>query len=233
MLVSHRRRFIYLKTKKTAGTSVEVFFERECVPEGTYSGSHHDAVQRVSDAGIIGSRMDGRTPNDQWVPHMRAAQVRAQIGEEIWNTYLKFCVIRNPYDKMVSRWWWDLPEPERQERANAPFHEVRAAFNAWLAIGEARAFDRDIYMIDGKPCMDRFLRYERLWDDIHRLCAELGIVRERSELGHYKSETRRRPEHFSEYYDERGAARIAALFDWEIERFDYTLEPVPTGQTPA
>ena len=36
MLVSHQKKFIFTKTKKTEGTSVESFFEPYCVLEVTW-----------------------------------------------------------------------------------------------------------------------------------------------------------------------------------------------------
>ncbi len=43
MLVSHSKKFIFLKTMKTAGTSVEIYLERYCVPSDTYVEQHHRA----------------------------------------------------------------------------------------------------------------------------------------------------------------------------------------------
>jgi hypothetical protein len=40
MLISHRKRFIFFKTSKTAGTSVESFFEKFCYAEGEWKFSH-------------------------------------------------------------------------------------------------------------------------------------------------------------------------------------------------
>jgi len=40
MLVSHRKKFIYTKTAKTAGTSVESYFEPFCLPEGDWKLEH-------------------------------------------------------------------------------------------------------------------------------------------------------------------------------------------------
>ena len=40
MLISHRKQFIYTKTAKTAGTSVESYFEKYCMPEGKWQFSH-------------------------------------------------------------------------------------------------------------------------------------------------------------------------------------------------
>ena len=55
MLISHRKRFIYTKTVKTAGTSVESYFEPYCMREGEWSFSHSRA-EYVSEAGIVGIR---------------------------------------------------------------------------------------------------------------------------------------------------------------------------------
>jgi len=60
VLVSHRLRFIYTKTAKTGGTSVESYVD-DCMPEGEWSASHaRDAHE--SPEGIVGRRRaaDGR-----------------------------------------------------------------------------------------------------------------------------------------------------------------------------
>jgi hypothetical protein len=41
MLISHVCRFIFLKTLKTAGTSVEIYLEPYCVDPKSYSGEIH------------------------------------------------------------------------------------------------------------------------------------------------------------------------------------------------
>ena len=53
MLISHRKQFIFTKTVKTAGTSVESYFEQFCKPDGEWQESHaHE--EYVSKSGIIG-----------------------------------------------------------------------------------------------------------------------------------------------------------------------------------
>ena len=51
MLVSHRYKFIYTKTRKTAGSSVESYFEPFCMPDGEWT-QRHLREEYVSDAGI-------------------------------------------------------------------------------------------------------------------------------------------------------------------------------------
>lgn len=188
----------------------------------------HERLPALSGAGVVGMRMrpDVETP---WRPHIPAAELRALIGEDIWRSYLKFTCVRNPYDKAVSMFWWTL----RDQAAPATFEEARDAFVRWVTDGGAeQTLDRNIYMIDGAPAVDRFLRYERLWADVSALCAELGIAREPSALGSYKSEVRRRPEPFSAYYNDAAAEAVARVFDWELAHFGYSLsdaDAIPFG----
>ena len=95
MLISHRKNFIYTKTNKTGGTSVEAFFESYCMPEGQFTPSH-GREETISEAGIIGFRGKGDGNSFEWRHHMPARQIREKIGADIWNSYFKFCVVRNP-----------------------------------------------------------------------------------------------------------------------------------------
>lgn len=58
MLLSHSKRFIYLKTGKTAGTSVEIFFQPYCLPEEhiCHHTPTHTMEETISEAGIVGYR---------------------------------------------------------------------------------------------------------------------------------------------------------------------------------
>ena len=100
MLISHINQFIYTKTAKTAGTSVESYFEKFCMPEDEWEFSHA-RDEYVSKEGIIGYRgNDAR--GKKWVNHMSALEIRNNIGNSIWNSYFKFCVIRKyPLDFFV------------------------------------------------------------------------------------------------------------------------------------
>jgi hypothetical protein len=57
-----------------------------------------------SDFGIITSRgMQNFDRNfyQKYYSHMSAEEIKKIIGDEKFNNYIKFCVVRNPYDKMV------------------------------------------------------------------------------------------------------------------------------------
>jgi hypothetical protein len=128
MLISHLYKFIYLKTVKTGGTSVEIYFEPYCVAPGTPAGDRHFREAESSQFGVIAPRGDP-IPNDPILhPHMSASRIREITGEALWNEYYKFSVVRNPFDKVVSQFWIVLFPPVRELLKHADFSAVRKVF---------------------------------------------------------------------------------------------------------
>src|ERR1700761_4866672 len=114
MLVSHSTRFIYTKTVKTAGTSIEVYFERFCMHPGEWRYSH-ERKEYASSAGIVGCRTGNllTIQSATWWNHMPAGTIKALLGQETWNSYFKFCAVRNPFDKLVSAYHYFKPGTEK------------------------------------------------------------------------------------------------------------------------
>lgn len=227
MLISHRHRFIYTKTSKTAGTSVESYFEPFCMPEGSWQQSHERETVET-EAGIVGYRGND-TRSQKWHGHMPAKQIRDQIGLGIWDAYFKFCVVRDPFDKAVSAFHFAeymqdqrrglqklLIKAKRLVRGSSP--EKR--FRKWIARGRFKD-DRDKYMIDGEVCIDYFIRFEALADGIRQVCELLGLPFEPERLPGFKTGIRPKDRDLTGYYDKATARRIAEQFDWEIRTFGY------------
>lgn len=226
MLISHTRKFIYLKTLKTGGTSVEIYFEPWCKDPDKQHGESHFRNAESSQWGIVGSR--GNENDSVWYNHAPAAEIRERLGEAVWREYFKFCVVRNPFDKVVSFFWFSLLPVARDLLASADFSAVRVSFAEWIKLAPL-PLDRSIYTIDGKTVLDDFIRYERLQTDLERICRRLDVSWEPERLGRYKSEYRVRKEHFSEYYNSEAAAVVERQFGWELEYFGYTgpFGPLP------
>ena len=220
VLVSFEKKFIFTKTIKTAGTSVEIFFEPYCLPPEGYVQTHaHD--ETITDYGIVGFRGSGRPADTLWYNHMPAAQIREYLGPEVWNECFKFCTIRNPFDKLVSMYSFQMSR--RKQSATGPeFSDLRREFLIWV---KQRGFvqDRDKYMIDGAVCVDYFIRFENLFDDLAAVCRKLEIERDVSELERFKSRSRRDDRHFSEFYDAEARQIVADAYAFELDRFEYEL----------
>jgi hypothetical protein len=214
VLVSHSRRFIYTKTRKTAGTSVEAYFEPYCTAEKHWT-LREGRDMAVSKAGIIGFRGTHVPPGTPWYNHMPAAEVRSLLGSETWASYFKFCVVRNPFERLVSAFYFEQ-RPADRTAAHAD------AFRAWLSDGGGdRWLDRSAYTIDGDLCVDDVIRYERLAEGMERICARLGVPWEPARLPTLKSGFRPLEVPLAAYYDAEAIERVARLHAFELEHFGY------------
>jgi len=205
VLVSHKYKFIYIKNKKVAGSSVESFFGKYCIdPKKVYN--YNDAVsEHIDEFGIIGSRQTGCKNSDKWQNHKCALSIRNDLGKEKFDEYLKFCVIRNPYDKMVSRYYWT---------------QSKLSFKEFVKTHHTN--NLKIHSINEKSVCDYFIRYEYLEEDIKTLCKKLKIDSyDISLLPKHKSGIRKSKKHWSEYYDDETKKIVYNKHKKEFELFGY------------
>lgn len=229
MLISHRYKFLYTKTAKTAGTSVESFFEPFCMPEGEWE-QQHGRDEYESDAGVIGFRGPDPPADLKWRNHMSAAEIRALAGPEVWDGYFKFCVVRNPFDKCVSAF-------EHFGRNHAVKRRpLLSRFTARNMTEEQYRFldylktkpllDRDKYVIDGEFCLDDVIKFENLQGDIERICGTLGLPYDADRLPTFKKGLRREGATCEALYTPQSRKIVEETFAYELKQFDYAF---PTG----
>jgi len=218
--VSHEKKFIFMKTAKTAGTSVEIFFEPYCLPPS--SGVRRERTEEVvSSAGIVGYR--GPDPSKSaFYNHMSANDLRKKLGESCWNEYFKFSVIRNPFDKLVSAFYF-FNRDNLTVSKNIQEDFLINSFRHWV-VSNKGPLDRHIYTIDGNVCLDYFIRYESLLDDIKYLCEVFEIKFDSAQFGEYKRGFRNELVALARYYDAATIRVVEQLYDLELQHFGYALE---------
>lgn len=222
MLVSHRNSFIYTKTVKTGGTSVESYFEPFCLPEGQWT-SVHSREETVTDCGIIGHRGPiKKSEPSQWWNHMPAATIRDLLGEDLWGKYFKFCVVRNPYEKAVSMFYFSRFQRTRTVEFEGLERE-RELFENWLLQGTNLPIDRDKYLIDGQFCLDDVIRYESLASDLERICFRIGVPWIPALLPTFKKGFRPVLATTEALFSENSREIVEKAYEFECEFFNYTF----------
>jgi hypothetical protein len=203
VLVSHRYKFIYIKNIKVAGTSVESFFEKFCVDPSKKYYFNHKANENISKYGIIGARLGGT--GNKWRSHKPASNIKKDLGQQMFNKYFKFCVIRNPYDKMVSWYFWK---------------KSKLSFKNFCKNNNCN--NMKIHTINNTPVCDFYIRFENLQEDIINICKKLGITDYVIDtLPEYKSSTKRSKKNYREYYDEETRQIVFNKHRKEFEMFGY------------
>jgi hypothetical protein len=202
-IVSHKHRFIFLKTRKTAGTSIERWLmphlgsgdmiatpkENWPVPVSFLSTpnptTRFPTIELKMKKWLL--RNVGRPTSFSLREHMNASSVRAFVGEDIWQSYFKFCIERQPWDRMISFWRW------RQHRRGSLL-----SMDDFLALIESDPNNKIVrnysnlekYTIGGRIVVDQIVRYENLNEELARICHHLRIPACINDLTHVKGAIR-------------------------------------------
>ena len=213
LLISHTHKLIYLKTVKTAGTSVEVLLQQYLFPDVPAT---HAFEGFAGQSGIVGTRLT--TNGFPFFNHMTAEQLKVLVGEQIFKEYLRVACIRNPYDKMVSWFWFTMPARLRRLLRHMPFLITKTFFASWLN----RDFpepDSGIFLNNDEVQVDIFLRYEDLANDVRELFDRIGLPSEEVRIPNLKSEYRVKPQSWQKYYNRKAAELVYSNYRWEFENF--------------
>ncbi|NER49558.1 MAG: sulfotransferase family protein [Symploca sp. SIO1A3] len=228
MIISHKYKYIFLKTRKTAGTSIEISLSRFCGEDdiitpiapkdeairqelGVFPQNYDNYTrplelgeEQLKDNPNLGVVQESQLTTKFW-NHIPANKIKQRIGPKIWNSYFKFCFVRNPWDRAISRYYWS-------------FHQIKSLDESLRKYNLNVNFNT--YTIDGKVAVDYIGKYESLMEDLAYACEQLGIPFDKW-LPRAKGDSRKDRRHYSEVLTQEEAEYIREKCAAEIELFGY------------
>jgi len=231
MIVCHEYRYIFLKTSKTAGTSVEIALSKFCaegdiitpispVDEelrarlGGHPSQPYPAAWPEYSAADWLRRWTKGKHKQRYYNHIPARKLKKRLDPQIWDNYFRFCIVRNPWDRVISQYFWrcrDLPEAERP------------SIDEFLESTHVRSLRRkgyNLYTIKGELQVDKICRYESLAEDLEEVRQHLGLP-EPLTLPKTKATHRSDRRHYRDVLTPAQRDRIAELFADEIRLMGY------------
>lgn len=160
MIISHEKKFISIHVPKTAGTSIEINL---CSALGI-----HVVKSRKSELGV------------KW-NHLMASDIRFLVGDEMWKDYFIFGFVRNPYDRLLSLYHYNLQLRDEKPSDDSPlFMEMMkySSFKEFVLFSppDFKRFRQYRYLADdGGIIVDFIGRYESLESDYNDICKQIGI----------------------------------------------------------
>ena len=142
--------------------------------------------------------------------HMGAKATRDLVGAEVFADYYTFAIERNPWDAVVSLYFWKYKDRDELPDFETYVQEI------WI---EQLANNRRLYRIRGKMALDRVLRYERLDAELQEVWDHLGLPGT-PDLPRAKGNARPAG-HYRELYTPASKDRVATVFADTIEAFGY------------
>lgn len=225
MIINHKYKFIFLKTRKTAGTSIEIALSKFCDGNDIITPISKKDEPTRQELGFPGpqnyntplrrySKLDwarflSTAKRKQFYNHASAQFVRDCIGDEIWNGYFTFCFERNPFDKAISRYFFSTKEPRPEISEYLETARVELLSN-W-----------DIYTINDQIAVDFVGHYENLTNDLLKIKEALGLPEEMI-LPRAKSTSRENRDHYSRFLNREARTRLEVVCAKEIRAFNYS-----------
>ncbi len=244
MIICHRYGFIFIKTRKTAGSSTEMALSRLCDGDDTITPLSRrlgEEEMRAAHGGQPPANwakrirehrgfrewkrlFTRRQRSGRFSQHTSARELRDRLGGDYWNRYLTLTIERNPWDRAVSRYWWQKFRWERRGRTNFP---SVSDYLQYLAEHKPHWLSNWTHYAEGdRILVDRVLRYEQLESDLAQLSRDLGLPADALMLPERRAKGGFRPQkdHYSQTLSSDDRRLIEDLCRREIEAFDYRFE---------
>lgn len=187
MIISHAHRFILVKPRKTAGTSVELALSPYLMSGdlATSIEPEEEPLRRVVDGVAVGP-VRGRV--GLWPVRLRdhspltlALALLPEIAD-----YRVVTICRNPWDRAVSQFFWSMRRSTIRKAAASDQHAAFRAYThrwgprTWLDRVYGRKRQRalasaPLYTVKGAVRADYVVRFEALADDVAGLGDFLGL----------------------------------------------------------
>ena len=215
LIICDNHKFIFFRTRKTASSSIR----SSLLPHVVHGIHIHDRSRRPNLKTVIadGSSRDENTRLHQ---HLRPGKCKRLVGADLFHDYFKFVFVRNPWDTMVSRYFWNRSRKRR--RANPESMEFPAWLRWYLAHPGSEQDNQWRYVsIDNVRVVDYIGRYETLEQDLRTVFHRVGID-ELPVLGHEKGGFRPKA-HYREFYDDESRALVSRRYRHAIRVFGYTF----------
>jgi len=191
-MISHNPKLIFIHVPKAAGSSIEF------------------ALQKYSSVAVSFEANGNAVLKNK---HVTAAQVLEAYGKEKYSKYFSFAVARNPWERVVSAFFYLQSINHQGLKGADTVHD-------WVMKGDVWCEPTSFYVLHkGKMIVDQVLYYDNLDAEFAELCERLEI--DTTTLPRNNSSQH---QHYRNYFDTSSEKVIAKLFAEDIRHFSFDFD---------
>lgn len=220
MLISTDPALLFIHIDKAAGTSIQCVLQPLAPPR-----LNRRLRRRLVWLGPL-NRVLGTHRLLEFPEHVHAQTVKNCLPPAVFMALFKFAFVRNPWDRLVSRYSYLLRNTAHPRHAFAAGLKDFDAYLRWeIARGKMHQYP---YLCGarGEWVVDFVGYYERLHEDFSRVCARLKVS---AELPRANTSTH---QDYRTYYTPATRDLVAKHFARDLELFGYEFDGLPAGAGP-
>lgn len=203
-MLSTKKNFLFIHVPKTGGNSIGLTLEK-------YSDD------KITDRKDDNNSFDVTNKKYHTNKHSPLSYYKQVLDENIYNSLYKFCVVRNPWDRLISFYFSPHWRYYPKQYPLGKIWDEKSFIN--LVISQTKPLRHFICTDDNKKLLEEIdycIKFESLKDDLQNVLDHLGIKREKV-LHKNKSKHK----NYREYYNEKLKQLVAEKFHEEINFFGY------------
>lgn len=210
-MIFHEHRTIFFHVPRTGGTSVELML-----------------VGKLLDPSVVDrDRLWGWDPDERFfLQHATCATTLRFVSREVFDGYYKLAVVRNPFTRLVSTYYYKFLA---HERAYGSFAGYLRALPELIETprekkGDHETPQREFTHLGGAQAVDAVLRFEDLPGCMDAFRARLGITATLPDVNktRYPSVTRKPT---ARHYDAEGVDIVRRVYADDFALFGYPDTP--------
>lgn len=253
MIISHQHKFIFVHCRKTAGSSVVSSLSRYLGPQDLqFSGitdgrklnlypprrviteslafmSYQDYISlligKKSFWDLVSSNIKKKYSSQLGASpaHANASDVAATFPNE-WSNYFKFCIVRNPWDKTLSDYFWKTKRMKTPPTFETFVASLDASSDALKGVKPDNHSNWLMYTIEDKIAVDFIVRYENLANDLKDALLHTTVSWD-GWMPHMKKGVYRKEgdvsRDYRKLYTDKTAQIVYDLYEKEINQLNY------------
>ncbi|MDT0686864.1 sulfotransferase family 2 domain-containing protein [Autumnicola psychrophila] len=215
-MISHKHKCIFIHISKCAGSSVETAFGIDIM----------DNTEK-NNVNLFGWNQEHKL----FLQHATPQQLLNYnfIDRNTWDSYYKFIIVRNPWDRAFSDYTWLCREQKIQDsffnflHKQEKFKKVLNEKNKSFFRGDHLNSQISYFFLNGEEIkFDKVIRFENLENELPVLAKRMGL--NPSVFNRKVNALKRKINHYSRFYSEKRKKLIEKKYPLDIEFLDYYFE---------